>query len=314
MSKPVVFMFSGQGSHYYQMGRELFEREPPFREYLMQLDAVACRLLHLSIVDKLYDNARKKSDVFDELRLTHPAIFMLQCALAMTLRDRGLVPNIVLGASLGSYVAAAIAGCFSVEEGLESVIRQAQVLETHCEPGGMLAVLADPELFERSPIMHENSECAGINCPSHFVVSAQPPSLSAIEAFLHQLDVVFQRLAVPFPFHSRWVDAAEQPCRALSAGLPQRRAVLPIACCEQACLVDRFTPECFWRIARGPIRFQRTIEHLEKLGSYRYVDVGPSGTLATFVKYNLQPHSESEVFSTLSPFGQDMKNLQRLCS
>jgi malonyl CoA-acyl carrier protein transacylase len=65
----------------------------------------------------------------------------------------------------------------------------------------------------------------------------------------------------------------------------------------------------FWRVVRHPIRFRETVAELERRGSHRYIDVGPSGTLATFVKYGLPQASSSTVHAILTPYGQDRRNL-----
>lgn len=125
-----VFMFSGQGSNYFQMGRELFDRNQAFRDSMLQLDAVVRRAAGMSVIEILYGPGQK-TEVFDRTVLTHPAIFMVEYALAQTLMRAGVVPDVVLGTSLGSFAAAALAGFADVEEMLEIVIRQAQALEAH---------------------------------------------------------------------------------------------------------------------------------------------------------------------------------------
>jgi acyl transferase domain-containing protein len=90
------------------------------------------------------------------------------------------------------------------------VIRQAIALEEGSEPGGMIAILADPELFEED-FLRGRSELAGINFSSHFVVSARRAELAEIETALKKRNVTYQRLPVSFPFHSRWMDGAKAP-------------------------------------------------------------------------------------------------------
>ena len=77
-------------------------------------------------------------------------------------------------------------------------------------------------------------------------------------------------------------------------------------------LVDAVTPDIIWNSLRMPIEFERTVAELEKSGPHQYVDVGPAGTLATFLKYALPSASASKTHSVLSPFGAELKNYQRL--
>jgi len=309
-ARRTVFMFSGQGSQYFQMGRELFDKNDTFRQWMTHLDAVAGRSSGKSVVETLYGTGRK-SDVFDRTLLTHPAIFMVEYSLAQSLMHTGITPDIVLGASLGSFAAAAVAGFIGVEDALNAVIQQAAFLESCCEPGGMLAVLADPVLLTEK-FLSENSELAGINFSSHFVISARQPGLAGIEAELRKRAITHQRLPVSFAFHSRWIDQAQAPFAPFMPPTRSAQGRLPLVCCEQAAVLTDLSNDYFWRVVRHPIRFRETMAQLERYGVHRYVDVGPAGTLATFLKYGLPTTSKSTVHAILTPYGQDQKNLAAL--
>lgn len=102
-------MCSGQGSHYYQMGHELFLRHAGFRRHMEAMDRVVVELGGGSVLAALYDPARHKLDCFDEISLTHPAIFMIEIALAALLIEGGVLPDLVLGSSMGMFAAATLA-------------------------------------------------------------------------------------------------------------------------------------------------------------------------------------------------------------
>lgn len=311
-AQPLVFMFSGQGSQYYQMARNLFETQPGFAHQLRMLDALAVRLLHRSVLEIVYDDRRSMSDAFGGTVFTHPAIFMVQYALAATLRERGIIPDYLLGASLGSLVAAAVGGCFDIESGLELVIRQAQILETHCRSGGMLAVLADPQLYHQTAQLREHCDLAGVNFHSHFVLSAPLEGLRLAADLLRNQRIAFQRLVLSHAYHSRWIGDAEQPLRALLQPVQFRPSSTTMVCCAQSAAISAISVDSLWRVLREPILFQQTILALEQRASYRYVDLSPSGTLATFLKYALPGGSSSRVVSVLTPFGQDSQGFERI--
>lgn len=305
-----VFMFSGQGSQYHQMGRELWAKSEIFRDSMVRLDRLAQELAGQSVIDAIY--SRSKGDVFDRTLLTHPAIFMVEYSLAQCLLQAGVIPDMTLGASMGSFAAATVAGAMQVEDSMAAVMRQASIVEAHCERGGMIAVLADPALFSE-PAFSAHGELAGINFNSHFAMSAPQLSLPDIEAALRRRNLVYQRLAVSFAFHSRWIDPAKAPFESFMQSIRLKPARLPLVCSEQATTLAELPQDYFWRVAREPVRFRDTIAHLERSSAYRYIDVGPSGTLATFVKYGLAPTSRSVVHAVLTPYGQDQKNLDALC-
>jgi acyl transferase domain-containing protein len=92
-------------------------------------------------------------------------------------------------------------------------------------------------------------------------------------------------------------------------GLTLKPGRIPMICCAYAESLGPVPEDYFWQVARRPIRFARTIESLELTDSHTYIDVGPSGSLATLLKYILPAGSPSRAASILSPFGQDLRNL-----
>jgi bacillaene synthase trans-acting acyltransferase len=306
-----VFMFCGQGSQYFQMGRELFDQNAVFRGSMLHLDEIVRELSGHSAIETVYSAGHGKAEVFDRTLRTHPAIFMVQYSLAQSLLQAGIVPDLVLGASLGSFAAATVAGFVDVEDALRTVIRQAATFEACCGPGGMLAVLGDPALCSEQ-FLAGNSELAAVNFPLHFVVSARRGCLVDIEQGLKERDVAYQRLPVSFAFHSQWIDEARAPLQSLQRSVRHRTGSLPLMCCEQAAILTDLPEDYFWRVTRHPIRFSTALAQLERLGAHRYIDVGPAGTLATFVKYGLPSTSSSTIHSILTPYGRDLHNFAAL--
>ena len=308
-----VFMFSGQGSQYFHMGRALYENNDTFHCWMVRLDEIVRRSSGASVIETLYSDAHGKGDLFDQTLLTHPAIFMVEYSLAQSLMQAGVWPDMVLGASLGSFAAAAVAGFIDAEDALAAVVRQAMALEEWSEPGGMIAVLADPELFAED-FRSGRSELAAVNFSSHFVVTARRPELAEIEAVLTKHNVGYQRLPVSLPFHSRWIDKAKAPFESFMRSIRPKQGRLPLVCCDQTAILSNVDDDYFWNVVRHPIRFRETTARLEQQGARRYIDVGPAGTLATFLKYGLPAATRSVVHSILTPFGVDQRNLAAVAS
>jgi bacillaene synthase trans-acting acyltransferase len=308
MKRRIVFLFSGQGSQYYQMGRDLYEKVPLFRAAMDSMDTLAQEMLGTSIVRVLY-GAHGKADPFDDIRLTHPAIFMVEVALAKTVIGLGIKPDFTLGASLGTLAALAVAGCLALEEALALVVEQALAIERHCPKGGMIAVLSGPELYRDSPFLQARSVIAGQSFAGHFVLSAPEDNLIAIESYLIRAGVTHQPLPVHYPFHGPWIE----PLRAMlvdprGAGRI-RLSTMPVICCAQGGVLEEIPADYFWQVARKEISFMDTIGRLEQSGPFDYLDLGPSGTLATFLKYLLPKHGASRSFAVLTAFGRDLAGL-----
>lgn len=317
MSRRIAFLFSGQGSQYYQMGRGLYEHNAVFRASMDRMDRAAQALLGEPVVPVLY-GARGKGDAFDDIRLTHPAIFMVEYALAATVIEAGLRPDLTLGSSLGTFAALAVAGGLTADEALTLVVRQGLLIDRQCPRGGMIAILGDVRLFEDSPFLQARAAMAARNFASHFVLSAPQENLGAIEAFLGRAGVAHQRVPAPFPFHAPWIEPMREAFIEVCPGRRVRPSGLPVVCCAlggmlcdlQADVADDY----FWQVARREIRFMQAIEGLESGGAIDYVDLSPSGTLASFLKYLLPASSASRAWSAMSPFGRDAEVLAAVVS
>jgi trans-AT polyketide synthase/acyltransferase/oxidoreductase domain-containing protein len=257
---------------------------------------------------------KKKSDLFNQTLYTHPAIFMVEYALAQVLMDSGIKPDYVLGTSIGEFASAALSDVMTFEESLLELIKQAEVLEDQCEEGGMLAILHDPNLYHENQFIYGNSELVSVNFHSHFVVSGQKNSLKDIEQYLKANQICCQALPVTQGFHSPLID----PAAGIYTDFLNERSYntprLPFISCRYANVLTKINNGYFWEVIRKPIEFQKALMELEKSGNHIYLDLGPSGTLANFVKYNLPENSESKSFSILSPFGQDLNNLRKIQS
>ena len=105
--------------------RTAFEKNVCFRDWMLRLDETARRAAGESVIETLYSDRRGKGEPFDRTLLSHPAIFMVEYSLAQSLIQAGLGPDMVLGASVGSFAAAAVAGFLDVDDALSAVIRQA---------------------------------------------------------------------------------------------------------------------------------------------------------------------------------------------
>src|SRR5690554_6491876 len=311
-ARATVFMFPGQGSQYFQMGRELYDKNHEFQKWMNRLNDLFKQVLSQSILNEIYDATKSKTEQFGNLSFSHPAIFMVEFSLAKALMAGGVKPDLVLGASLGELVAAAIAEVLSLEECVKLLVKQVAIYEEQCQRGGMLAVLDRSELFYEHSVFHEKSELASLNCPNHFVVSGSDSAIDDIQSFLKAQDIVFLRLPVSYPFHSSLMASVKPDLDSLFSGLYPAQPKIPFFSCARADFIKKFDRNYWWDVIRNPIRFSESILMLEELGNYTYLDVGPSGTLSTFAKYNLGSIRNSISLSVLGPFGDELRNFETL--
>lgn len=310
--KSVVFMFSGQGSQYFHMGKELQNSDAVFREWMQRLDRHVCTLTGRSCLTAIYDPGKSIGDAFDRTSLTHPSIFMIEYALARALIARNIVPQYILGASLGEFCALALAGCLSWEEALSLVVKQAAIAEQKCAPGGMLAILDNPGNFDRDSFLYTQSELAAVNFRSHYVVSGLTPALENIKHELRVRNATFQDIWIKQAFHSRHIEPIKNDFQAALSGIEFRKPEIPLVSCTTGGLVTDIPRHHLWNVCRQRIEFRKTIEAMESEGRFLYLDLGPSGTLATFVKYNLSDRSGSATLPTLTPYGNGLRNIEKI--
>ncbi|WPS89975.1 ACP S-malonyltransferase [Brevibacillus halotolerans] len=311
MEKPIVFMFSGQGSQYFQMGKELFDQNPSFRRWMLQLDRISSSITGQSVLEILYDPTKAKGDRFNQTKHTHPAIFMLEYALAKTLIESGIRPAYVLGSSLGEFAAAAVAGILDAEQALTAVLKQAEVFESTCVPGGMLAVLAEPAVYENS-ILKNETELVGVNYHSHFVISGGMNQIQAAERFLREQNIISQQLPVSFAFHSSLIDPAELDYKAFLFTQRQKQPTISFVSGVKGRLISEVDSDYFWDVVRQPICFFESLQAMEQEGDYIYLDISPSGALSNFAKRIIRSDSQSECYSILSSYGVQLEVIERL--
>lgn len=315
MNRTTIFMFSGQGSQYYHMGKELMESNTVFQTWMRKLDKIVQKHVDVSLVDIIYNDSASKSDSFDRTLHTHPAIFCVEFALAQVLIEHGIVPDYIMGSSLGEYAAATLAGVFNLEEAIEAIMKQAIMLESLGNNSGMLAILDNVSLYHDNALLHKNTEIAGVNFDGHFVVSGMNNVLNDITCFLKEKDIVFQMLPVSQGFHSAIIDEIAWDYMSYLNGVTFNSSQVPFISGARACEISEFSPDYFWEVIRNPMLFQDTIRYTEEnlAGSQKvYIDLGPSGTLATFIKYILGNKTASMVFPILTPFAQDVNNINKI--
>ncbi len=304
-----IFMFSGQGSQFYHMGKELYSQHPIYKNWMLKLNGIIYQNTGLSIIDEIYNDNKSNADKFDQLPYSHPAIFMVEYSLARELIESGVEPDCVLGASLGEFTAAAVAGVISVETALELILKQVELVENYCRAGSMIAIIHDPGLYHQSPLLALNSELVAVNYHSHFVISGERERLLNIENHLKTGGILFQALPVRYGFHSADIDPIASEYQSFLRHYRYQKPEIPIISSLLGGPATEIDAAHFWDVIRKPICFQTTCLELEKNSCYNYIDVGPSGTLANFTKQILPRDTMSQCYSIMTPFHQDLKNL-----
>ena len=310
-NKPkIIALFSGQGSHYRGMGKGLFVSNPIFRNEIIKADLYVQKLIGRSLIDELFSIKDKKE--WDDLLVTHPAIIAVENAIFQMVKKERFIPDYVLGNSLGEYSALIAAGIISLEDGLEICIEQAKLILKHQIEGGMTAVINAIETRKENLYEKYNLELVSDNFRGHYTVSGNISNLEKFEVDLHRQSLQFVRLNVAHPFHSNLMDSIKHEFLQLLSYYPLQQSSETIFLSGiYTKKMQTIEPEYFWNVTRNYTNFRNTIAYMEDEGVNYYLDMGPSGTMATFIKYNLSDSSLSKVFPIMTPFHQDLKNFNQ---
>lgn len=309
MKRRIIFMFSGQGSQYYQMGKEFLDH-PTFLHWIKQGADILESLGHPSFLSLLYGTTSREN--WDDLLLTHPSLVIIEYATFQVLKNLGLQPDAILGFSIGELSAAAATNVLTFEDAIKAAYEQAKLITNLCPIGGMTAVLAPPHFYEKSPLK-EYVYLAGINYNEHFMIAGKKDRLEKAHQFLKTSDKTFISLPVNYAFHSPEITEAQIPFENyFEKFVPLKSPSIPLISSSTGHPLEKIVDSHFWNVVYEPLNFQNVISVLESAQTNLFVDLGPAGTLATFIKYNLSKNSHSIAMPLLTPFHNGKKNLEQI--
>ncbi|MCP5105614.1 MAG: type I polyketide synthase, partial [bacterium] len=223
---PVVFMFPGQGSQYADMGLELYEKEPVFRGEMDRCFEILKPLVGYDIKGVLFPGVTHPAPAgapgaLDQTEIAQPMIFLIEYALARLLMNWGIIPYAMTGHSIGEYVAACLAGVFSLEDALKIVVLRGKLMQ-RMPTGSMAGVSLSPE--ELQPLLPPRLSPAAVNSPSNCVVSGPHEAVDEFERQMKEKGLQCRRLHTSHAFHSTMMDPVlkvfEEEVRRISLNKP----------------------------------------------------------------------------------------------
>ncbi len=277
----VAFLFPGQGAQYPDMGRALFDGEPAFRAAVDQCADILQPLLGLDLRTILYPNDNAAKDALLNTSLAQPALFTIGYATAQLWLSWGVRPAAMLGHSVGEFVAACLAGVFSLEDALALIAARGRLMAGM--PGGAMVAVRLPEA-ELLPLLGPSVDLAAINAPALTVAAGPHHAAEALEAELTRRGVMHRRLHTSHAFHSRMMDAAAAGLREAASQMTLSAPTLPFVSGVTGAFItaEQATSPDYWaRHCRAPVRFAAGLEALLARGPAALLECGPGRTLTT---------------------------------
>ncbi|MCC5622905.1 type I polyketide synthase [Nostoc sp. CHAB 5715] len=305
---PVIFMFSGQGSQYANMGRELYQVEPTFKKHVDSCALILQPHLGLDIRSLLYPNPEEIETAANQLQqtaFTQSGLFVIEYALAQLFMSWGVSPEAMIGHSIGEYVAATIAGVFSLEDALKIVAKRGQLMQ-QVPPGSMLAIrLPEKEvqlLLSGNELYRESLQIAVINSPSSCVISGTNDAVAALEKQLSSIEVECRQLHTSHAFHSVMMSpilsAFAEAIKTVKLNPPKIRFISNVTgswiSSEQAT-----SPDYWCQHLRKTVRFSDGISQLIQQFEGVFLEVGPGRTLGTLTTQHLEKDAKQQVLTSL---------------
>ena len=303
-SAAIAFLFPGQGAQYVNMGLDLYRTTPIFRDSIDR----CCELLkpHLgldlrTVLFPAEGNEQEAETRLNQTAITQPALFVIEYAMATLFTQCGIRPNAMIGHSVGEYVAACLAGVFSLEDALALIATRGRMIQA-LPSGTMLAVsLSESDLL---PLLSPETSIAAINSPLQTIASGTAAAIEALETRLRGKKIDCRRLHTSHAFHSPMMDGILEEFVRRVAQVQLHPPNTPYLSNVTGTWIteSQATNPGYWGShIRSTVQFSNCVQKLMSDSGAILLEVGPGETLLSLTRQHLEPRSTWPMIPSMRP-------------
>jgi len=295
----IVFMFPGQGSQYVGMGTALYRDEIIFKEAVDRCNEILEPLLGRDLRTVLFakDGDADAETLLKQTYYTQPALFTIGYSLAQLWMSWGIQPQALIGHSIGEFVAATIAGVFSLEDALTVVAKRGQLMQD-CPKGSMLSVRLPEDAI--LPLLNNKISIAAVNGPQLCVVAGPDDEIEKLQKKWEAEEVICKLLHTSHAFHSPMMDPIVAPFANIIRKVKLNKPTLPIlsTVTKQWMSDGEATDPMYWaNHLRAAVRFAEGVKSIwTEKPNYLMLELGPRNTASTLARQQaIDPKSQKAV-------------------
>lgn len=286
--KNLVFMFPGQGSQYFKMGKDLYDHESDFKMFMDQGFKILFDITGEDYLEIIGYNSNKNIDIdlLNNTKYTQPILFLMEFALASVLLKWEIKPNYMIGHSLGEYVAACVAEVFSLENALRLIVKRSQLM-SDLEIGDMIAVAGSKDTIIE--LMPESLSFAAINSQDSCVISGNKNDVDSFIQILNLKEISYSRLKTSHAFHSEMMDVILESYEKELSKVELSNPKLPFISNlsgKEILDTEATSPKYWVRHLRETVNFKDGLDFLLQQNNSVFIEIGPGSTLLKLAKQN----------------------------